>query len=119
MGGQGDNGNVRRSCVPFEAPRGFPAVDDWKAEVHQDNIRKMVAGVDDRVGSVLGLDDVEAAEAQVLRVQLAQLELILDNEDEWPLAMGNRFELVRARHGPHYPMSRKHGSERPPLGNTA
>ena len=43
----------------------------------------------DRLGAVLRLDDVEARDRQLLSVQLAQLDLILDDEDQRTVASGD------------------------------
>ena len=62
---------------------------------------------------VLGLDDVEATQTQMLNVQEPELELVLDDEDQRPFAVSSGLELFRARHGQSLSHGVQTGSEFP------
>src|SRR5215472_1767231 len=59
MCGQGDDGNVLGLRVAFQAPRGFPAVNNRHFDVHQDNIRLLRRRRLAPFLAVLGPDNLE------------------------------------------------------------
>src|SRR5262245_23374937 len=59
MCGQSDDGNVLGLRVAFQAPRGFPAVNDRHFEVHQDNIRLLGRRHPAAFLAVLGRENLE------------------------------------------------------------
>jgi hypothetical protein len=98
MRGERHDRDVRGPGVALQAARRLPAVDHGQAQVHQHDVRRLVGGVDDGLGAVGGLDDVEPAERQVLDVELPEVGLVLHDENQGAVAI--RRQLVHPRHRP-------------------
>jgi len=68
--------------VVFQTPRRFPPVQNREAEIHQDDVRRMLGRMRQRIGAIARLDHVEARQLELLRVHLAQLGLIFDEQNQ-------------------------------------
>jgi len=89
--GQRDDRNRRRSLVRLQPARRLPAVHDRQRQIHQDDIGLLIDGPLQRLLAVLRFDDVEPRILQVLRVHLARVRIIVDDEHTRPLILVGHF----------------------------
>src|SRR5581483_6545680 len=91
VSGQRDDGDRRRALVGFEPTGRFPAVHDGQRQVHQDDVGRRVDGALQRFHPVRRFDDVEAGELQVLRIHLAGIRIVVDDQHAGPCILGTHF----------------------------
>jgi hypothetical protein len=82
-------------AVAFQTTRGFPAVHARQAQIHQNHVGHAIGAVGDGLGTVSGLDDVEARKRQLLRIKTPQIRLIFDQQHQRPVASRVRRVVPR------------------------
>ena len=94
---QSDHGYVRGSVVALQLSRRFPAVHQRQAEIHQHDVRHERGGMGDGLQAVYGFDDFEAAQRELLGIELPKLVLVFHQQNERSLTAAETRKLVCAR----------------------
>src|SRR5688572_4626835 len=85
MAGERHHWNLPGALVSLELPRRLPAVHARERQIHEDQIGHQRESLVERLVAVARLGDAEAAEAQIFRVHLAGVLVIVDDKYQWPL----------------------------------
>src|SRR5262245_11141027 len=82
VSGQRDDRNIPSPLVRLELPCRLPAVHPRERQIHQDQIGDEREGLLKRLVAVARFSDAKPAESQVLRVHLARILIIVNDQNQ-------------------------------------